>query len=137
MDSRGSHDFKFGGEVFHETFFEEFCPDVVRQPVRVCTRATASPSEVELFDPGAIEATLMTYSFFANDIWRVNNRLTLTPGLRFDRFVNSLPEQEHPAGRFSATPIAFAAVDDLRELESVRPALRRHLRPLRRPATRS
>ena len=55
----------------------------------------------------------MTYSFFANDTWRVNNRLTITPGLRFDRFANSLPEQEHPAGRFSSTPIVFAAVDDL------------------------
>jgi hypothetical protein len=69
--------------------------------------------EVDLLDPGAVEATLMTYSFFANDIWRVNNRLTLTPGLRFDRFTNSLPEQEHPAGRFSDTPIRFEAVDDL------------------------
>jgi hypothetical protein len=39
--------------------------------------------------------------------------LTLTPGLRFDRFINSLPEQEHPAGRFSATPILFGAVDEL------------------------
>ena len=55
----------------------------------------------------------MTYSFYANDTWRVNNRLTFTPGLRFDRFRNSLPEQEHPAGRFSDTPITFAAVNDL------------------------
>ena len=55
----------------------------------------------------------MTYSFYVNDTWRINNRLTLTPGLRFDRFVNSLPEQSHPAGRFSPTPITFAAVDDL------------------------
>jgi hypothetical protein len=108
----GSHDFKFGGEVFHETFFEEFFPTSYGNQSISYKRNTV-PSEVELFDPGAIEATLMTYSFYANDTWRINNRLTLTPGLRFDRFVNSLPEQSHPAGRFSATPITFAAVDDL------------------------
>jgi hypothetical protein len=108
----GSHDFKVGGEVFHETFFEEFFPTSYGN-MSVSYLRQGVPSEVELLDPGAIEATLMTYSVFANDIWRVNNRLTLTPGVRFDRFANSLPEQEHPAGRFSATPIRFAAVDDL------------------------
>lgn len=108
----GSHDFKFGGEVFHETFFEEFLPTAYGNLAVSYTR-NGTPSEVDLLDAGAIEATLMTYSFFLNDIWRVNNRLTLTPGLRFDRFANSLPAQEHPAGRFSDTPIAFAAVDDL------------------------
>jgi hypothetical protein len=108
----GSHDFKFGGEVFHETFFEEYLPTSYGN-LSVSYTRNGTPSEVDLLDPGAIEATLMTYSFFANDTWRVNNRLTLTPGLRFDRFANSLPEQEHPAGRFSDTPIQFAAVDDL------------------------
>ena len=108
----GSHDFKFGGEVFHETFFEEFLPTAYGNLAVSYTR-NGAPSEVDLLDAGAIEATLMTYSFFVNDIWRLNNRLTLTPGLRFDRFVNSLPAQEHPAGRFSATPISFEAVDEL------------------------
>ena len=108
----GSHDFKFGGEVFHETFFEEFFPTSYGNQT-ISYKRSGVASEVELFDPGAIEATLMTYSFYANDTWRVNNRLTLTPGLRFDRFKNSLPAQSHPAGRFSPTPIEFAAVDDL------------------------
>jgi hypothetical protein len=108
----GSHDFKFGGEVFHETFFEEFFPTSYGNQT-ISYKRNGAASEVELFDPGAIEATLMTYSFYANDTWRINNRLTMTPGLRFDRFINSLPEQSHPAGRFSATPITFAAVDDL------------------------
>jgi hypothetical protein len=108
----GSHDFKFGAEVFHETFFEEFLPTSYGNLVVSYTR-NGVPSEVDLLEAGAIEGTLMTYSFFANDTWRINNRLTLTPGLRFDRFANSLPAQEHPAGRFSTTPISFAAVDDL------------------------
>lgn len=108
----GSHDLKFGGEVFHETFFEEYLPTSYGN-LSVSYLRNGVPSEVELFDAGAIEGTLMTYSFFANDTWRINNRLTITPGLRFDRFANSLPEQQHPAGRFSSTPITFAAVDDL------------------------
>jgi hypothetical protein len=108
----GSHDFKFGGEVFHETFFEEYLPTAYGN-LSVSYTRNGTPSEVDLLEAGAIEGTLMTYSFFANDIWRVSNRLTLTPGLRFDRFANSLPEQQHPAGRFSPTPITFAAVDDL------------------------
>jgi hypothetical protein len=108
----GSHDFKFGGEVFHETFTEEFFPTAYGN-LSVSYTRNGSPSEVDLLDPGRVEATLMTYSMYANDIWRVSNRLTLTPGLRFDRYVNSLPEQAHPAGRFSTTPLTFAAVDDL------------------------
>jgi hypothetical protein len=108
----GSHDFKLGGEVFHETFTEEFLPTSYGN-LSVSYKRNGTPSEVDLLDPGRINATLMTYSLYVNDTWRVNNRLTLTPGLRFDRFVNSLPEQEHPAGRFSATPIVFAAIDDL------------------------
>ena len=108
----GSHDFKFGGEVFHETFYEEYLPTAYGNLAVSYTRNGAA-SEVDLLDPGAIEGTLMTYSFFVNDIWRVNNRLTLTPGLRFDRFANSLPEQSHPAGRISPTAVTFAAVDDL------------------------
>jgi hypothetical protein len=108
----GNHDFKVGGEIFHETFFEEFFPTSYGNQT-ISYKRNGAPSEVELFDPGAIKATLMTYSFFVNDTWRVNNRLTLTPGLRFDRFVNSLPEQSHPAGRFSSTPITFEEVDDL------------------------
>lgn len=109
---QGSHDLKFGGEVFHETLWEAYLPTSFGN-MSISYLRNGIPSEVDLFDPGEINATLMTYSFFANDTWRLNNRLTLTPGIRFDRFSNSLPEQEHPAGRFSSTAIAFAAVDDL------------------------
>jgi hypothetical protein len=108
----GSHDLKFGGEVFHETFNEEYLPTSYGN-LSVSYTRNGTPSEVDLLDPGAIDATLMTYSLYANDTWRLNNRLTLTPGLRFDRFVNSLPDQQHPAGRFSSVPITFAAVGDL------------------------
>lgn len=108
----GSHELKFGAEIFHETFTEEYLPTSYGN-LSVSYTRNGVPSEVDLLDPGRVDATLMTYSFYANDTWRLNNRLTFTPGLRFDRFANSLPEQVHPAGRFSAEPIRFAAVDDL------------------------
>jgi hypothetical protein len=109
---QGSHDLKIGGEVFHETLWEAWLPTSYGNMSVSYTR-NGTPAEVELYDPGEINATLMTYSAFANDTWRINDRLTVTPGIRFDRFSNSLPEQEHPAGRFSSTPIKFAAVNDL------------------------
>lgn len=68
---------------------------------------------MDLFDPGEINASLMTYSLFANDTWRVNNRFTLTPSIRFDRFANYLADQEHAAERFSTSPIAFAEVQQV------------------------
>ncbi|HYU77896.1 MAG TPA: carboxypeptidase regulatory-like domain-containing protein [Vicinamibacterales bacterium] len=108
----GSHDLKLGGEVFNESLYEAWLPGSFGN-MSISYKRNGTPSEVDLFDPGEINATLNTYSFYANDTWRLNDRITLTPGLRFDRFINSLPEQEHPAGRFSSTPITFAAVDDL------------------------
>lgn len=109
---RGSHDLKFGGEVFHETLYEAWLPTSYGN-MAISYLRNGSPVEVDLYDPGEINTTLMTYSAYANDIWRVSDKLTLTPGVRFDRFVNSLPEQQHPAGRFSSTAITFAAVDEL------------------------
>ena len=47
---------------------------------------------------------------FVNDTWRVSNRLTLNLGLRFDKYVGFLPEQEHPVSRFNPTLQTFAAV---------------------------
>ena len=72
----GSHDLKFGGEVFHETFFEEFLPTTYGNLAVSFTR-NGAPVEVDLLDPGAVEATLMTYSFFANDTWRLASRRAL------------------------------------------------------------
>jgi hypothetical protein len=118
----GSHDLKLGGEVFHETFTEEFLPTSYGN-LSVSYTRNGTPSEVDLLDPGAVDATLMTYSLYANDTWRLNNRLTLTPGLRVDRFVNSLPEQQHPAGRFSNVPITFAAADNLVRWSAVGPRM--------------
>lgn len=108
----GNHNFKFGGEIFRETttetWFDGYPGDVVH------VLRNGAPIEVYLFQtPSTSENGLWTYSGFANDTWRLNSRLTLNLGLRFDRYRAFLPEQEHPAGRFNPTPHKFGAVDNV------------------------
>ena len=108
----GSHHFKVGGEIFRTKATEIWrgaYPGDVLHVLR-----NGAPSEVYLFQtPSRSESGLWTYSAYANDSWRVNNRLTLNLGLRFDRYRVSLPEQAHPAGRFNPAPQRFPAVDNL------------------------
>lgn len=72
------------------------------------------PSQVYLFQtPSGSANGLWTYSGYASDSWHVTRRLTLNLGLRFDRYRVFLPEQTHPAGRFTDEAQTFAAVDDV------------------------
>ena len=41
---------------------------------------------------------LWTYAAYADDSFRINQRVTLSLGLRLDRYVPFLPEQDGPAG---------------------------------------
>ena len=96
----GSHHFKVGGEIFRTTATEIWRSAYPGDVLHVLRNGT--PIEVYLFQtPSRSESGLWTYSAYANDSWRVNNRLTLNLGLRFDRYRVSLPEQAHPAGRFN------------------------------------
>ncbi len=118
----GNHNFKFGGEVFRETvtdFYKDGYPgDVVH------VSRNNVPIEVYLIQaPSISENGLWTYSGFANDTWRVGDRLTLNVGLRFDRYRAFLPEQEHAAGRFNPTAIQFAAVDNVIDWNLVAPRI--------------
>jgi hypothetical protein len=107
----GDHNFKLGGEIFRETTFEDWKDGY---PNDVLHRLNnGRPTDVYLFEPGAATVGLWTYSGFLNDTWQVNRRLTMNLGLRFDKYVGYMPEQEHLAGRFNPTPQTFAAVDDV------------------------
>ena len=54
-------------------------------------------------DPNVSKNDLSTAAGFVDDSWRLNHRITLSLGLRLDRYQPSLPEQEGPAGqRFAA-----------------------------------
>ena len=107
----GSHNFKFGGDIFRETvdetWFDGYPGDVVHM------LNNGSPIEVYLIDaPSTSLNGLWTYSAYANDIWRVSNRLTLNIGARFDRYRAFLPAQNHGASRWNKTAVSFAEVPD-------------------------
>jgi hypothetical protein len=107
----GDHNFKIGGEVFRETTIDTW---IDGYPGNVLHRLNnGTPTDVYLFEPGEGVVGLWTYAGFVNDTWRVNNRLTLVLGLRFDKYTGFLPEQEHPASRFNPTAIRFGAVDEV------------------------
>jgi hypothetical protein len=118
----GSHNFKFGGEIFRETV-TDYWKDGYPGDLLHVTR-NGVPIEVYLFQtPSISENGLWTYSAYASDTYRVNNRLTLLPGLRFDRYRAFLPEQEHPVGRFNPVAQTFAAVDNVIDWNLVAPRL--------------
>ena len=108
----GTHNFKVGGEIFRTMETEIWKSAYPGDVLHVLRNGT--PIEVYLFQtPSRSESGLWTYSVYANDSWRVRNRLTLNLGLRFDRYRVFLPEQAHPAGRFNPTLQAFQAIDNL------------------------
>jgi hypothetical protein len=106
----GDHNFKFGGEIFHETVKDIFTDGFEEDILHVLNNGVKT--DVILFQPGESIGGLMTYGMFVHDTWRVNEKLTLNLGVRMDRYRAFSPEQEHPASRFNPTPLQFDAVDN-------------------------
>ena len=68
------------------------------------------PSEVYLFlAPSDSSSGLLSVAAHAGDMWRVDDRLTLNLGLRFDRYRVFLPEQVHPRAGSDGGPVTFPA----------------------------
>jgi outer membrane receptor protein involved in Fe transport len=116
----GRHYLRFGGEALrflvHEKWFSGY-PGNVLHVLR-----SGRPSSVFLFEaPSSSQAGVWTWSAYASDAWQPNNRLTLTLGLRYDRYRLFLPAQEHPAGGPNARQ--FAAVSSLADWTAVTPRL--------------
>jgi hypothetical protein len=108
----GTHDFKFGGEIFQNISGERWRRGYPGDVLHVLR--SGRPIEVYLFQtPSISESGVRAYDAYATDTWRVNGRVTLNLGLRFDRYRVFLPAATHPAGRFSPTAQTFAAVDDV------------------------
>ena len=103
----GSHNFKFGGEYLDESgeiiWMQGYADNVihfVRGDLTGPLSAVASDS-VRLYNNSDSLNALATTSFFVTDTWTVN-RLTMTLGVRYDRYRAWLPAQSLPAGRFTA-----------------------------------
>ena len=98
----GNHHLKVGGETFRTTLTEIWRQGYPGDVLHVLRNG--NPSEVYLFQtPSMSENGLWTYAAYASDSWRLNGRLTLSPGLRFDRYRVFFPEQTHPPGQFNPT----------------------------------
>jgi hypothetical protein len=118
----GSHNFKIGGDLFREIvneyWYDGYAGDVVHM------LNNGAPIEVYLIDaPSASLNGLWTYSGFANDIWRINSRLTLNVGARVDRYRAFLPAQEHGVSRWNKTAQSFAPVDDVVHFNQAAPRI--------------
>lgn len=106
----GDHNFKIGGEFFHETATDIYIDGYEEEIVHVLNNG--AKSEVILFQPGTSIGGLMTYGAFIHDTWRASDKLTFNLGARLDRYRAFSPAQEHPASRYNPTAIQFDAVDN-------------------------
>ncbi|HEY2149959.1 MAG TPA: carboxypeptidase regulatory-like domain-containing protein [Vicinamibacterales bacterium] len=113
----GSHNFKMGGEVFDEaTEYKRGDGGVGNVPGDVLqVLRNGVPSEVLLFQsPVDSLDGLRTFGLYITDTWRASSKLTLSLGLRFDRYRSYLPAQAGPpVGPFNTTQVNFAAIDNL------------------------
>ena len=123
----GDHNFKVGGEWFRETFTDERgrggIGNVPGDVLHILNNG--NPSEVYLFaTPSISEQGLLSLGLYAQDSWRLNSRLTLNLGIRFDRYKSFLPEQEGPAvGRFNATQLSFPEIGNVNTYNNPVPRL--------------
>jgi hypothetical protein len=107
----GAHTVKLGGDFFREGY-EETWHKGWGSNDSVSLLNNGAPVEVRLYEtPSTSLARLNTTSAYAADIWQVNNRLTISPSVRFDRYRGFLPEQTHSAGLWNAVAQTFPAVD--------------------------
>ena len=116
----GSHNLKFGWEIFRETSTIEDLPGSYNNVLHIL-RNTA-PIEVTLFEnPTKSENGLWAYGVYLNDSWKVSDRWSLNLGVRFDRYRNFLPEQEHPVGRFNPVAQTFAEIENTNTFNTLGP----------------
>ena len=72
----------------------------------VSTLNNGVPAQVQILSGANVSKNdLVTSAGFVDDTWRLNSRITLSLGMRLDRYQPILPAQEGPAGQ------TFAAID--------------------------
>ena len=94
----GSHTFKVGGEVMKDNLTDPF-PGYGNPSNSVSMLNNSVPTQVDLYlGPNVSKSGLWTYAAYADDSFRINQRVTLSLGLRLDRYVPLLPDQDGPTG---------------------------------------
>ena len=107
----GNHNFKFGVEVAKELLVED---EFGFEDGLATLFNNSTPIEVMFFDaPNSTQNGLWNYASFLTDTWRLNSRVTLNVGLRFDRYRSFLDEQEHGPGFNNPETIVFPEVSNL------------------------
>lgn len=94
----GTHNFKFGGEVFKET--DQGWQAVYNNQFLILNNG--APTQVQLYQPPPTERspdTELAVGFYAQDTWRLNSRITLNLGFRVDRYKSYVEEQVGPTGQ--------------------------------------
>lgn len=118
----GQHEIKAGLQVDRITEGESWSRAYPGDVLHVTENG--APREVYLFQtPSRSESGHWWYAAYVADTWQMNARLTLSPGLRFDRFRVFLPGQEHPAGRFNPASRSFPAVGNIASWNVIAPRL--------------
>jgi hypothetical protein len=101
----GSHTFRIGGEYLNDRLVAP--TGGYGNPCNcVSTLNNGAPSQVQILSgPNESSNDLTTAAGFIDDTWRLNRRVTLSLGMRLDRYQPILPEQQGSAGQ------TFAAID--------------------------
>ena len=108
--TKGRHSFKFGQDInivrvenfFPGLFagqyvFQNYAAFLARTPSNFNQAFSGTSTQPPISNPNVTE-----YAFFAQDSWRVNNRLTLNYGLRYDLFDYNQPNTLNPDAGLAA-----------------------------------
>jgi Carboxypeptidase regulatory-like domain/TonB-dependent Receptor Plug Domain/TonB dependent receptor-like, beta-barrel len=129
---KGNHQLKFGTDILAPMKNEYLDVPATRSAIRFRNRFTGHPmadfllgyvSDAQLSNVHVVDQRHWAMSYFAQDDWRVSNRLSLTLGLRYD-FITPALEAEDRQTNFvpeGAGRLVFATDGSLEERGLVKP----------------
>ena len=94
----GTHDFKFGGEIMHET--DSGWTTSYQDQLLILNNGV--PSQVRLYLPTVKDRSAETewaFGGYAQDTWKLNSRVTLNLGVRLDQYRSYVPPSVGPTGQ--------------------------------------